>query len=98
MLQPPPGLPRTCGFRVADQLIVEHHYLKRAELVGEQRRYVATCKGRWLALAAWSAPALHLKARDAFIGWTAEQRRTRLPLLANNSSAIATAARKASVP
>jgi hypothetical protein len=68
-----------------DRLIVEHHYLKRADLVGEHLRYVAAYKGQWLALAAWSAPALHLKAREAFIGWTEEQRRTRLPLLANNS-------------
>lgn len=28
---------------------------------------------------------MHLKARDAFIGWAEEQRRVRLPLLANNS-------------
>jgi Druantia protein DruA len=68
-----------------DQLLVAHHYLKSAELVGEHMRYVATYQGQWLALAAWSAPALHLKPRDAFIGWTEEQRRTRLPLLANNS-------------
>jgi hypothetical protein len=30
-------------------------------------------------------PTWHLKARDAFIGWSDEQRRTRLPLLANNA-------------
>ena len=68
-----------------DQLIVEHHYLKSAHAVGEHLRYVATHKGQWLGLATWSAAALHLKARDAFIGWTEEQRRTRLPLVVNNS-------------
>ena len=68
-----------------DQLIVQHHYLQRSELVGEHLRYVATYQGQWLALAAWCAPTWHLKARDAFIGWTDEQRRTRLPLLANNA-------------
>jgi len=68
-----------------DQLIVQHHYLKRSELVGEHLRYVATYQGQWLALAAWCAPTWHLKARDVFIGWTDEQRRTRLPLLANNA-------------
>ena len=68
-----------------DQLIAEHHYLKNSHLVGEHLRYVAEYRGQWLALASWSAPALHLKARDRFIGWTEEQRRTRLPLLANNS-------------
>ena len=68
-----------------DQLIVQHHYLQRSELVGEHLRYVATYQGQWLALAAWCAPTWHLKARDAFIGWTDEQRRVRLPLLANNA-------------
>lgn len=68
-----------------DQLLTQHHYLKEAQLVGEHLRYVATYRGQWLALAAWSAAALHIKARDQFIGWRDEQRRRRLPLLANNS-------------
>ena len=68
-----------------DELIVEHHYLHDATLVGEQLRYAATYKGRWLALATWSGAAFHLKDRDEFIGWDAEQRRRRRPLLANNS-------------
>jgi hypothetical protein len=54
-------------------------------VVGEHLRYVATYQGRWLALASWSASALHLKPRDAFIGWTDEQRRVRLPLVANHA-------------
>ena len=68
-----------------DKLIVEHHYLKDATLVGEQLRYVATYKGQWLALATWSGAAFHLKDRDGFIGWDFEQCRRRRPLLANNS-------------
>ena len=68
-----------------DELILEHHYLHNATLVGEQLRYVATYKGRWLAVATWSAATFHLKDRDEFIGWESEQRRRRLPLLANNS-------------
>jgi len=68
-----------------DVLIIAHHYLKNARVVGEHIRYVATHQGQWLGLATWSAPALHLKARDVFIGWVEEQRRVRLPLLANNS-------------
>jgi len=68
-----------------DELLAQHHYLKNAHLVGEHLRYIAEYRGQWLALAAWSAPALHIKARDRFIGWTEEQRRTRLPLLVNNS-------------
>jgi hypothetical protein len=68
-----------------DQLIVDHHYLKDATLVGEQLRYVAIYKGQWLAVATWSGAAFHLKDRDEFIGWDFEQCRRRRPLLANNS-------------
>jgi hypothetical protein len=46
---------------------------------------VATYRGEWLALSSWCAPARYLKARDAFIGWSAEQCRYRRPLIANNA-------------
>jgi hypothetical protein len=36
-------------------------------------------------LGLWGAPALHLRARDRFIGWSDEQRRRRLGLIANNT-------------
>ena len=68
-----------------DQLVVEHHYLKSATLVGEQLRYVAEYQGRWLALLGWSAPALHLKAREAWLEWSPEQLRQRRHFLAQNS-------------
>ena len=69
-----------------DRLVRQHHYLKSARLVGEQLRYaVIDGSGRWLALIGWSAPALHLKARDQSIEWTDAQRQARLHLLAQNS-------------
>lgn len=68
-----------------DELISKLHYLKSSRLVGEHLRYVIEYQGQWLALATWSAAALHIKVRDHFIGWSEEQRRTRLPLLVNNS-------------
>lgn len=68
-----------------DALIAAEHYLKNARVVGKHLRYVAMYRGHWLALATWSAPALHLKARDAFIGWSEEQRRRRLALVVNNT-------------
>jgi len=66
-------------------LLEKEHYLHSAQLVGEQLYYVAVWHGQWLAIGAWCAAALHLKARDQFIGWTDEQRRRRLALLANNA-------------
>lgn len=68
-----------------DGLIIEHHYLHDATLVGEQLRYAVTYQGRWLGVATWSGAAFHLKDRDEFIGWDFEQCRHRRPLLANNS-------------
>jgi len=68
-----------------DQAIIEHHYLHDVTLVGQHLRYAFVYKGQWLAVATWSSAAFHLKDRDQFIGWTPEQCRRRLPLLASNS-------------
>lgn len=68
-----------------DRLIIKHHYLHDATLVGEQLRYAITYKGQWLGVATWSGAAFHIKDRDEFIGWDFEQCRRRRPLLANNS-------------
>ena len=72
-----------------DDLIATRHYLKNATLVGEQLRYVVERDGQWLALLGWSAAAYHLKGRDGWIGWSNEQRRRRLHLLANNARFLA---------
>jgi hypothetical protein len=68
-----------------DQLVSQHHYLQNARLVGERVCYVVEYQGQWLALLGWSAAAYHIRARDLWIGWTANQRRARLPLVANNA-------------
>ena len=68
-----------------DSLIIEHHYLKSATLVGENLRYLATYRGQWLALLAFSAGSFNLRYREQFIGWTPEQRRRRRPLVVSNS-------------
>lgn len=78
-----------------NRLVRRHHYLKNADLVGEQLRYVITDgKGRWLALLGWNAAAWHLKARDRWIGWSDEQRERRLALLAQNSRFVILADRQ----
>jgi hypothetical protein len=78
-------LVRPKDIQKCDRMLIEHHYLQSAQLVGERLRYAVIWKGQWFAVATWSAAALHLKARDRFIGWTEEQRRQRLPLVVNNS-------------
>ena len=68
-----------------DALLVEHHYLKSALIVGEHMRYVASYKGEWLGLAAWGAGSRHIKPRDSWIDWSDEQRHRRLALVVNNT-------------
>jgi hypothetical protein len=63
----------------------EQHYLESSTLVGEWLRYVAEVDGQWVALMTFSAPALHLKARERWIGWSPRQRARRLGLIVNNS-------------
>jgi len=68
-----------------DAEIEQKHYLKNARLVGEQLRYVAEIDGQWVALLGWSAASYHLRQRETWIGWGVEQRRQRLPWVANNA-------------
>lgn len=68
-----------------EQLMIQHHYLKNARMVGEQLRYVVEYQGQGLALLGWSAACYHLKGRDGWIGWSDNQRRARLHLVANNA-------------
>jgi len=68
-----------------DQLICERHYLKNANLVGRQLRYVAELDGEWIALIGWNVAAYHLKWREEWVGWSIEQRLQRRKSWAQNS-------------
>jgi hypothetical protein len=68
-----------------NSLVCAHHYLKNADMVGEQLRYVITYQGQWVALLGWSAASFHLKDREQWLEWSSLQRRCRLHLLAQNS-------------
>ena len=63
----------------------EAHYLESSRLAGQWLRYVAELDGQWVALLTFSAPALHLKARERWIAWSPRQRARRLGLVVNNS-------------
>jgi hypothetical protein len=68
------------------RLLKRHHYLGELQPVGEQMLYVAVgSSGGWRALLVFCAAAKHLRHRDGWIGWTHEQRRRRLALVANNA-------------
>lgn len=67
-------------------LLARHHYLGYGNSVGENMKYLARARdGRPLAALLFGAAAWKCAARDAWIGWSASQRRERLPLVANNS-------------
>jgi len=68
-----------------DELLKERHYLHSARLGGQSLRYVAELDGEWVALITFSAPALNIKAREKWIGWTPRQRTRRVSFVVNNS-------------
>jgi len=72
----------------------EEHYLESSRLAGQSLRYVAEVDGQWVALLTFSAPALHLKARERWIGWSPRQRARRLGLVVNNSRFLVLPARQ----
>jgi hypothetical protein len=71
--------------RHARDLLDAHHYLKAIKAVGEQLWYgVFDAAGGWLGVLVFAAASRRLYARDRWIGWSEEQRRRRLALVANN--------------
>jgi len=68
-----------------DELLEQKHYLSSARMVGRTLRYVAELDREWVALACFSAAALHVKAREKWIRWTPRQRARRLGFIVNNS-------------
>ena len=77
-----------------DRLVQEVHYLESSIVVGQWLRYVAELDGCWVGLLTFSAAALHLKARERWIGWSPRQRARRLGLIANNSRFVVLAERQ----
>ena len=69
-----------------DQILNDHHYLGRLKPVGERLLYAVTdAQGDWLGVLVFCAAARRLRPRDQWIGWSEEQRRRRLPLIAGNA-------------
>jgi hypothetical protein len=72
--------------RLFDGLLAQHHYLGYAYPVGANVRYlVRDGSGRVLACAVWSSAALKVKSRDAWLGWSPEQRMSGLCRVSNNT-------------
>jgi len=70
---------------VWDQLVSRYHYLGHKKLLGHRLKYLAFINGNPIAAVSFSAPALKLKPRDTYIGWSDAQRKEFLSCLASNS-------------
>jgi hypothetical protein len=68
-----------------DGLIEQFHYLHYCHPVGEHLKYVVFAGSRPIACFAFSSSPRHLGCRDRFIGWTAEQRKGHIRLIAYNT-------------
>ena len=67
-------------------LLQRHHYLGLRNSVGENLKYLARDRqGRPVACLLFGSAAWKAKARDAWIGWNAAQRRCGLARLTNNT-------------
>lgn len=78
--------PRTAQARALGYYLQSFHYLGYARPIGQNLRYLARdASGRDLACLCFEAAAWKVAAREEFIGWNDQQRRQRLPWLANNT-------------
>ncbi len=68
-----------------DRRLERDHYLHQPDVAGPTLRYIAELDGQSVAILLFANAALHLKARDKWIGWSARQRSRRLGLVVNNA-------------
>ena len=67
------------------KLVATHHYLGYRPLCGAQLRYLIGCEHGYVGALGFSAAALHLKARERWIGWSHAARQTHLRHVVGNS-------------
>ena len=78
--------PGTADAGLLGFLLQRHHYLGHRNGVGENLRYlVRERQGRLVACLVFGSAAWQCQPRDAFIGWTAQERRQRLAWVTNNT-------------
>jgi len=67
------------------KLVETHHYLGYRPLCGAQLRYLIGCEHGYVGALGFSAAALHLKARERWIGWSHAARQAQLRYVVANS-------------
>jgi hypothetical protein len=76
---------RAANSKLWNQLIERYHYLGYKPLPGAQLRYFVFGGSGLLATLGFGASAWSVADGDCYIGWTAKQRKSNLPLIVNNS-------------
>jgi hypothetical protein len=76
---------RTPEEKLFGSLMEAHHSLAYTQPVGEHLKYLISARDTPIACLAWSSAPRHLGPRDRFIGWSQEQRRANLHLIAYNT-------------
>ena len=71
--------------KLFNALIDSFHYLGYCQPVGEHLKYIVFAGQRPVGCLAWSSAARHIGCRDRFIGWSAENRRKHIHLIAYNT-------------
>jgi len=67
------------------KLVATNHYLGYRPLCGAQLRYLIGCEHGYIGALGFSAAALHLKARERWIGWSHAARQAYLRYVVANS-------------
>jgi hypothetical protein len=67
-----------------NNLMSEHHYLGFQGLTGKTLKYIALLEQKWAALIGWGSGVLKSSHREKWIGWSQEQKTTRLKFIVNN--------------
>jgi len=76
---------RTSEEKRFNGLIECYHYLGYSHPVGEQLKYIVYAGKRPIACFAWSSAPRHIGCRDRFIGWSQQERKRHIHLIAYNS-------------
>lgn len=78
--------PKDCaGMRTWNELMIREHPWGEGRLVGRQLRYLVRSEHGVLGAVGFAASALKLEARERWIGWTANERRSHLDRILNLS-------------
>lgn len=76
---------KTAWEPVWDYLVRTYHYLGYEKMIGPRIKYLVFHEARPIAALSYNRAALRVGVREAFLGWTPEQKHRLLPHVVNNN-------------